>query len=542
MGRPPFLFSWRAVPCAHWQPPLAPRGGPPPVSVSSRSCPGSHRRAPQPRCPYASRPPRDPRLRPPGVWLPMVRSAQVGGGMERVLPTGGLQARHRPGGGWPRDGGGPLQPRFALVRSEEMRHHRRDRLPWSAAAGAGPEGGRRRNCVTRWSIFAALTGPAAAESLRARFAQLADDPRSGARSAGGLRPRPARWRAATPGEAGAGAGLAPDHGSRSRRGRGAALAGRRERRSQRRSRPQAWPAPPSSAASHRRSGSRPSSGPASPELKSERARRWPRVGQGWPDWPSTAASPIRPISPPAPSPPYAGGLRHRPGARCRQRKQITPAPDPRAVAAERFVQDTGAACLPGYWADRKTFRRPSCMPPILPSLTPPADRRRRRCGDRVLSNPPWAARLVERYVRRLRDKSCTRRWTSGGPILALADPDPGRSQTVPPGSLGGTPVIPQTSSSRTSMRWSRGVPGAGRPRRSSPLADRFYGHREGRFRDPFGHLWILSAIVEALTPRGDRGADDRQRVTRAGAGMANGRSLPIHGAGPPQARTERRRA
>ncbi len=33
-----------------------------------------------------------------------------------------------------------------------------------------------------------------------------------------------------------------------------------------------------------------------------------------------------------------------------------------------------------------------------------------------------------------------------------------------------------------------------------PLADQFYGHREGRFRDPFGHLWILTTIVERLTP------------------------------------------
>lgn len=33
-----------------------------------------------------------------------------------------------------------------------------------------------------------------------------------------------------------------------------------------------------------------------------------------------------------------------------------------------------------------------------------------------------------------------------------------------------------------------------------PIADQFYGHREGRFRDPFGHLWIVTAITEKLTP------------------------------------------
>ena len=33
-----------------------------------------------------------------------------------------------------------------------------------------------------------------------------------------------------------------------------------------------------------------------------------------------------------------------------------------------------------------------------------------------------------------------------------------------------------------------------------PVADQYYGHREGRFRDPLGHLWILTSVVEKLTP------------------------------------------
>lgn len=32
-----------------------------------------------------------------------------------------------------------------------------------------------------------------------------------------------------------------------------------------------------------------------------------------------------------------------------------------------------------------------------------------------------------------------------------------------------------------------------------PLADQFYGKREGRFQDPFGHLWILSQVIEELS-------------------------------------------
>jgi PhnB protein len=33
-----------------------------------------------------------------------------------------------------------------------------------------------------------------------------------------------------------------------------------------------------------------------------------------------------------------------------------------------------------------------------------------------------------------------------------------------------------------------------------PVADQFYGHREGRFRDPFGHVWIVTTVIEKLTP------------------------------------------
>lgn len=33
-----------------------------------------------------------------------------------------------------------------------------------------------------------------------------------------------------------------------------------------------------------------------------------------------------------------------------------------------------------------------------------------------------------------------------------------------------------------------------------PIEDQFYGHREGRIRDPFGHLWILTRVVREMTP------------------------------------------
>jgi len=33
-----------------------------------------------------------------------------------------------------------------------------------------------------------------------------------------------------------------------------------------------------------------------------------------------------------------------------------------------------------------------------------------------------------------------------------------------------------------------------------PIADRPYGRREGRIRDPFGHLWILSRVLKEMSP------------------------------------------
>lgn len=43
-----------------------------------------------------------------------------------------------------------------------------------------------------------------------------------------------------------------------------------------------------------------------------------------------------------------------------------------------------------------------------------------------------------------------------------------------------------------------------------PVEDRYYGRREGRLRDPFGHLWILSRQVEDLSPD-----EIRRRAARA---------------------------
>jgi len=34
----------------------------------------------------------------------------------------------------------------------------------------------------------------------------------------------------------------------------------------------------------------------------------------------------------------------------------------------------------------------------------------------------------------------------------------------------------------------------------SPPADQFYGHRSARVYDPFGHCWVVSTVIEEMSP------------------------------------------
>lgn len=64
---------------------------------------------------------------------------------------------------------------------------------------------------------------------------------------------------------------------------------------------------------------------------------------------------------------------------------------------------------------------------------------------------------------------------------------------VSPGSLGGSPVLIQLEVADSD------AVAENMTRESAevviPVKDRAYGKREGRIRDPFGHLWILSQEV-----------------------------------------------
>ena len=78
-------------------------------------------------------------------------------------------------------------------------------------------------------------------------------------------------------------------------------------------------------------------------------------------------------------------------------------------------------------------------------------------------------------------------------VMLTGESDEGRS----PGQ-GPVTAIMATYWEDVDAAWKRAV-GAG-AEVLYPLADQFYGERGGRVRDPFGHQWMLSQVIEHVSP------------------------------------------
>ncbi len=85
----------------------------------------------------------------------------------------------------------------------------------------------------------------------------------------------------------------------------------------------------------------------------------------------------------------------------------------------------------------------------------------------------------------------------GDAVLALTD-ERREWNNESPATLGGSAVIMNLVVDDADALGERLV--AAGAETIFPIEDRFYGHREGRFRDPFGHLWIVTKIIEQLSP------------------------------------------
>lgn len=105
----------------------------------------------------------------------------------------------------------------------------------------------------------------------------------------------------------------------------------------------------------------------------------------------------------------------------------------------------------------------------------------------------FGAELVERFADEEVGWVVHAAISIDGTILALADENP-RSQNVAPPTLGGSPVILQLTVADPDAVGARMVELGAEV--IFPIADQFYGRREGRLRDPFGHLWILGEQLE----------------------------------------------
>jgi PhnB protein len=87
----------------------------------------------------------------------------------------------------------------------------------------------------------------------------------------------------------------------------------------------------------------------------------------------------------------------------------------------------------------------------------------------------------------------------GDSVVYLTDEGDNGGEAVAPASAGGrVTAIMVITVPDVDRLWERAV--AAGCEVIHPLADQFYGDREGRLRDPFGHQWMLGSHLEDVDP------------------------------------------
>lgn len=86
--------------------------------------------------------------------------------------------------------------------------------------------------------------------------------------------------------------------------------------------------------------------------------------------------------------------------------------------------------------------------------------------------------------------------TINGALFMLSDEYPQFNKT--PESLGGVSAKYFVKCDDVDAAFARAVEAGAEV--LFPLTTQFYGHRDGRVRDPFGHEWLLSQEVEKVSP------------------------------------------
>jgi PhnB protein len=85
----------------------------------------------------------------------------------------------------------------------------------------------------------------------------------------------------------------------------------------------------------------------------------------------------------------------------------------------------------------------------------------------------------------------------GDTVVMISDENP-QWGSKSPQSLRGSPVTLNVMVDDPDVTAEKAVKAGGKL--VFPVSDHFYGFRSGRIEDPFGHYWIVSKVVEELTP------------------------------------------
>ena len=86
----------------------------------------------------------------------------------------------------------------------------------------------------------------------------------------------------------------------------------------------------------------------------------------------------------------------------------------------------------------------------------------------------------------------------GDTIIMIADENPEWGNKSPQ-TLGGSPITLNVMVDNPDATVAEAEKAGGNV--LFPVADQFYGFRSGRFQDPFGHVWIVSKVLEELSPK-----------------------------------------
>jgi PhnB protein len=85
----------------------------------------------------------------------------------------------------------------------------------------------------------------------------------------------------------------------------------------------------------------------------------------------------------------------------------------------------------------------------------------------------------------------------GDSIISLAEESP-EWGNYSPESFGGPTTIITLNVEDADAVWNQAVSAGAKV--IFPIEDQFYGYRQGRLEDPFGHLWIISTHIEDVPP------------------------------------------